>query len=68
VPFFWTRQYGVSLKYIGHAERWDAARIDGSLEASNCAVTYQQNGRTLAVATIARDEQNLRVEAQMAEF
>jgi NADPH-dependent 2,4-dienoyl-CoA reductase/sulfur reductase-like enzyme/nitrite reductase/ring-hydroxylating ferredoxin subunit len=65
VPFFWTRQYGVSIKYIGHAERWDAVTIDGSLEARNCAVTYQQDGRTLAVVTVSRDEQNLRVEAQM---
>lgn len=65
VPFFWTRQYGVSVKYIGHAERWDAVTIDGSLEARNCAVTYQQDGRTLAVVTVGQDEQNLRAEAQM---
>jgi NADPH-dependent 2,4-dienoyl-CoA reductase/sulfur reductase-like enzyme len=65
VPFFWTRQYGVSLKYVGHAERWDAITIDGSLEAKNCAVTYQQGGRTLAVVTVGQDEHNLRTEAQM---
>lgn len=65
VPFFWTRQYGVSLKYIGHADRWDAVTIDGSLPARNCAVLYQQDGRTLAVVTVSRDEQNLRAEAQM---
>jgi hypothetical protein len=28
-------------------------------------VTYQQDGRTLAALTIGRDEQNVRVEAQM---
>jgi NADPH-dependent 2,4-dienoyl-CoA reductase/sulfur reductase-like enzyme/nitrite reductase/ring-hydroxylating ferredoxin subunit len=65
VPFFWTRQFGVSLKYIGHAEKWDDVEIDGSLEANNCAVRYKQRGKTVAVATIGRDVQNLEVEAAM---
>jgi NADPH-dependent 2,4-dienoyl-CoA reductase/sulfur reductase-like enzyme len=65
VPFFWTRQYGVSIKYIGHAEQWDALEIDGSLEAKDCAVTYKLNGRTLALATIGRDLENLTSEAAM---
>jgi NADPH-dependent 2,4-dienoyl-CoA reductase/sulfur reductase-like enzyme/nitrite reductase/ring-hydroxylating ferredoxin subunit len=65
VPFFWTRQYGVSVKYIGHAEKWDTVEVEGSLEAKDCAVTYKSNGRRLAVATISRDRQNLQVEAEM---
>lgn len=65
VPFFWTQQYGVSIKYIGHAEKWDATEIDGSLESKDCAVTYRLGGRTLAVATISRDLQNLQVEVAM---
>jgi apoptosis-inducing factor 3 len=65
VPFFWTRQYGVSVKYVGHAESWDAVDIDGSLEARDCAITYKRGGRTLALATVSRDLQNLQVEAAM---
>jgi NADPH-dependent 2,4-dienoyl-CoA reductase/sulfur reductase-like enzyme/nitrite reductase/ring-hydroxylating ferredoxin subunit len=65
VPFFWTRQFGVSVKYIGHAEKWDAVEVDGSIEAKDCTVTYKLNGRRLAVATISRDRQNLQVEAEM---
>ena len=65
VPFFWTRQFGVSVKYVGHAQKWDALDIDGSLEAKDCTVTYKLNGRRLAVATISRDRQNLQVEAEM---
>jgi apoptosis-inducing factor 3 len=64
-PFFWTRQYGISIKHVGHAEKWDAVEINGSLEAKDCAATYKVGGRTLAVATISRDLQNLQVEADM---
>lgn len=65
VPFFWTQQYGVSIKYVGHAEKWDAVEISGSLDAKDCAVTYKLGGRTLAVATISRDLQSLQAEASM---
>ena len=65
VPFFWTRQFGVAIKYVGHAPEWDAIELSGSLEARDCAVTYKRAGQTLAVATISRDLQNLRAEAEM---
>jgi NADPH-dependent 2,4-dienoyl-CoA reductase/sulfur reductase-like enzyme len=65
VPFFWTQQFGVSIKYIGHAEKWDGVEIDGSLEERNCAVKYKLGGRVLAVATIGRDLQSLQTEAAM---
>jgi NADPH-dependent 2,4-dienoyl-CoA reductase/sulfur reductase-like enzyme len=65
VPFFWTSQYGVAIKYIGHAEKWDTVEIDGGLEANDCAVTYKLDGRALALATIGRDLQNLEAEAAM---
>lgn len=67
VPFFWTQQYDVALKYVGHAERWDAVEIDGSLEARNCAVSYKHGEKTVAVATIGRDRQSLEFEARMED-
>lgn len=65
IPYFWTQQFDVSLRYIGHAEKWDAVEIDGSFDAQNCAVRYKQGGKTMAVATIGRDIESLRCEAAM---
>jgi NADPH-dependent 2,4-dienoyl-CoA reductase/sulfur reductase-like enzyme/nitrite reductase/ring-hydroxylating ferredoxin subunit len=67
VPFFWSQHYDVAINYVGHAEDWDAAEIEGQLDLKgrDCAVTYKQRGRTLAVATISRDVQSLQAEAAM---
>jgi apoptosis-inducing factor 3 len=65
VPFFWSQHYDVTIRYVGHAERWDAVKIDGSVDAQDCAVSYTSGGRTLAVATIARDRDNLSAELQL---
>jgi NADPH-dependent 2,4-dienoyl-CoA reductase/sulfur reductase-like enzyme/nitrite reductase/ring-hydroxylating ferredoxin subunit len=64
VPFFWSQHYDVTLKYIGHAERWDSVRIDGSLDARDCAVSYLLGGRTLALVTVSRDRESLALEAE----
>ena len=65
VPFFWSQHYDVAINYVGHAELWDAIKIDGNLEARDCAVSYKRGGRTLAVATISLDLQSLQTEAAM---
>lgn len=64
VPFFWTEQYDLAIAYVGHAEGWDEADIDGSLDARDCAVNYRRAGETLAVATINRDLDSLRAEVE----
>jgi NADPH-dependent 2,4-dienoyl-CoA reductase/sulfur reductase-like enzyme len=65
VPFFWSQHYDVAINYVGHAERWDEIRIDGSLDALDCTVEYRLGGRTLAVATIGRDRANLEAEVRL---
>ncbi len=62
VPFFWCHYYDMAIHYVGHAEQWDATRIEGSLDDRNCTITYLQNNETLAVATIGRDLQSLKAE------
>src|SRR5205085_582098 len=65
VPFFWSQHYDLAINYVGHAEKWDAIEIDGSLEARDCTVLYKKGGRTLATLTISRDLQSLQAEAAM---
>ena len=63
VPFFWSQHYDVAIKYIGHAEKWDSIKIDGSLDARDCSVSYMVGGRRQALVTISRDRDSLSVEA-----
>lgn len=65
VPFFWSAHYDVSINYVGHAESWDAIRVDGSPQQRDVAVRYEQGGKLLALATIFRDEESLRAELAM---
>ena len=65
VPFFWSQHYDLTVNYVGHAEQWDAAVLEGSLAARDFSISYRRAGRVLAVATVARDEQSLRAELAM---
>jgi NADPH-dependent 2,4-dienoyl-CoA reductase/sulfur reductase-like enzyme len=66
VPFFWTEQYDFSLAYVGHAERWDKAELDGQLDLDtrDCMVTYSRGGKKLAAAFVHRDLDGLRAEVE----
>ncbi len=65
VPFFWSQHYDVNIRYVGHAERWDAVRVDGSLDSRDASVSFLRDGRRLAVATISRDRENLQAEVEL---
>ena len=66
VPFFWTEQYDFGLAYVGHAERWDKAELEGTLdlETRDCTVTYSRGGKSLASAFVHRDLDGLRAEVE----
>ena len=65
VPFFWSAHYDVSINYVGHAEKWDRIVVDGDPAKRDVSVRYEQGGRTLALATIFRDDESLRTEISM---
>jgi NADPH-dependent 2,4-dienoyl-CoA reductase/sulfur reductase-like enzyme/nitrite reductase/ring-hydroxylating ferredoxin subunit len=65
VPFFWSAHYDLTINLVGHAERWEREDVSGDLAARDAAVAYRRGDRTLAVATVGRDQLALRVEAAM---
>jgi NADPH-dependent 2,4-dienoyl-CoA reductase/sulfur reductase-like enzyme/nitrite reductase/ring-hydroxylating ferredoxin subunit len=62
VPFFRSQHYDVTIRYVGHAERWDRVQIDGSLDALDATVRSLQGETPLAVATVGRDRASLEAE------
>jgi NADPH-dependent 2,4-dienoyl-CoA reductase/sulfur reductase-like enzyme/nitrite reductase/ring-hydroxylating ferredoxin subunit len=65
VPFFWSQHYDVTIRYVGHAERWDQVEVDGSLDKRDATVSFVRNGRKLAVATVSRDRACLQAEVEL---
>ena len=65
VPFFWSQHYDAVLNYVGHAERWDATDLDGSLASREFRLTYKADGVARAVLTMSRDKDSLAAEAAM---
>ncbi len=55
VPFFWTQQYGKSLRYVGHAERLDDTQLWGDPGALKFIEFAFQDGRTVAASGMGHD-------------
>jgi NADPH-dependent 2,4-dienoyl-CoA reductase/sulfur reductase-like enzyme/nitrite reductase/ring-hydroxylating ferredoxin subunit len=67
VPFFWSAHYSDTISYLGHAEKWDEIAVEGDIKGKDCLLRYKRGGRLLAIATINRDLDNLKVEVAMEE-
>ena len=48
VPFFWTRQFGVSFGYAGHAAHWDSVIMTGNPSRRDFTAFYAADNRLLA--------------------
>jgi NADPH-dependent 2,4-dienoyl-CoA reductase/sulfur reductase-like enzyme/nitrite reductase/ring-hydroxylating ferredoxin subunit len=65
VPFFWSKHYDLSIRYVGHAEKWDEAIVSGNLTKQEFSIAYKAAGKTLAVASVKRDLENLKAEVTL---
>lgn len=65
VPFFWSKHYDLSVRYTGHAEKWDDLTVDGLLSEQTGNVAYSRSGQTIAVASVQRDVDNLKAEVAL---
>jgi nitrite reductase/ring-hydroxylating ferredoxin subunit len=65
VPFFWTHQFDLELRFTGNAQGWDAVEIDGDLAARDFTARYRRDGQLVAAASVGRDLENLAIEAEL---
>lgn len=55
IPFFWTGQFDLKMRYVGHAEDWDDLIVQGSLEDRKFLAFYCKANQVRAVAGCGRD-------------
>ena len=65
VPFFWSTHFDSTIRYLGHAERWDSIEIKGSLDGGSAFISYRADGLVQAVAGLNRDHALLEAERAM---
>lgn len=66
VPFFWTRQYETSIKYIGYLEANVRSVVRGSVEDRDGLVGYFDGDRLIGAASLGRSTELLAVERLLA--
>ncbi|RKP34046.1 hypothetical protein BJ085DRAFT_10803, partial [Dimargaris cristalligena] len=55
VPYFWTVQYGKSIRYCGYAPDYDYVFIHGDVTEERWAAFYTKGDKVLAVASLNYD-------------
>ena len=65
IPFFWSQHYDMPINYVGHAESWDELAVEGDIAGKDGLVRMRRAGRTLAVASVFRDLENLEAEVSL---
>ncbi len=61
IPFFWTAQAGLHLRYVGHAAQWDEIITQGKIEDANFISYFVKDDKVLAAAGIGRDKQMIAI-------
>jgi len=55
VPFFWTTQYGKSLRYVGHALNYDEVHIEGNPAEYAFIAYFIKDGKVIALCSLGKD-------------
>lgn len=62
VPFFWTNQWGITLRYVGHALKWDDLIVRGSIENGPFVAFYVLAGSLQAAVGRSADQEMAAIE------
>ena len=65
VPFFWSQHYDTGINYVGYADGWDEAVVEGDIAGRDCIVRFKRGGKVLAAASIFRDTDSLEAEVAL---
>jgi apoptosis-inducing factor 3 len=57
IPFFWTKQGDLGLRYVGYAQNWDEIIFDGNPASREFIAFFIKGNRVAAVAGSRRDKQ-----------
>jgi NADPH-dependent 2,4-dienoyl-CoA reductase/sulfur reductase-like enzyme len=57
VPFFWTKQTDVNIRYVGHAQNWEEVIIDGDPASKSFLAFYIKKNQVYAAAGCQRDQE-----------
>lgn len=57
VPFFWTYHFDKTIKYLGHAEKWDDVSVIGDVGRLNFIALLSRRDEVVAVVSCDRDEE-----------
>ncbi len=57
VPYFWTEQAGISLRYVGFVKKWDEIIIDGNIHKKDFIAYYIKDNFICAAAGVNRDKE-----------
>lgn len=50
IPFFWSSQWGVNIRYVGYASRWDEIIFQGDPATQDFVAFYVRQGKVLAAS------------------
>ena len=57
VPFFWTAQHGLQIRYVGYTPDYDRMLVDGDIKQRKFIAYYIKDGMVKAALGIGRDKE-----------